>query len=67
MNRRSSSQAFPSRRRSRPSISSRLSYVNPAAERAEAVSPVDGAAHEIQDEIEEIKRYEVYHKVELVL
>jgi chloride channel 3/4/5 len=58
MNSRSSSISFPTPRlQQRPSFSARLSAVS--VEEGEAQAAPGAAEHQIDEEIEEIKRYEV--------
>jgi chloride channel 3/4/5 len=60
MNSRSSSISFPPPRlQTRPSFSSRLSFAINNAEQGEAAAAPNVAEHQIDEEIEEIKRYEV--------
>ena len=62
MNSRSSSTSFPPPRiQTRPSFSSRLSFAISSAEQGEAATAPNVAEHQIDEEIEEIKRYEVCH------
>jgi chloride channel 3/4/5 len=44
----------------RPSVTSRLSFAISNAEQGEATNAPNVAEHQIDEEIEEIKRYEVY-------
>ena len=61
MNSRSSSISFPPpRSQTRPSFSSRLSFAITNAEQGEAGTAPNPTEHQIDEEIEEIKRYEVY-------
>jgi len=60
MNSRSSSISVPAQRvQSRPSVYSRLSSAITNAEQGEATTRPDATEHLIDEEIEEIKRYEV--------
>src|SRR5271168_2628756 len=60
MNSRSSSFSVPAQRlQQRPSFSSRLSFAVSNAEQGEAAAASTVAEHQIDEEIEEIKRYEV--------
>lgn len=61
MNSRTSSISAPqTRAQRRPSVSSRLSFAVSGAEQGEAGAAAShGAAEQINEEIEEIKRYEV--------
>jgi chloride channel 3/4/5 len=62
MSSRSSSISFqPPRLQQRPSFSARLSSAI-SIEHGEAASAPGAAEHQIDEEIEEIKRYEVYSK-----
>jgi len=60
MNSRSSSFSFPTTRlQQRPSFSARLSSAIQTVEHGEAVSAPGVVEHQIDEEIDEIKRYEV--------
>ena len=60
MNSRSSSFSVPAPRlQQRPSFSSRLSFAISNAEQGEAATAPTNAEHQIDEEIEKIKRYEV--------
>ena len=62
MNSRSSSFSVPSARlHQRPSFSHRLSFAVSSAEQGEAANVPNVAERQIDEEIEEIKRYEVCH------
>lgn len=59
MTSRSSSTSVPRRPNNRRSFSSRLSFAVSNAERGQNGGLVRGEEHQIDEEIEEIKRYEV--------
>jgi chloride channel 3/4/5 len=65
MNSRSSSFSVPtSRLQQRPSFSSRLSFAISNAEQGEAAETANVIEHQIDEEIDEIKRYEVCSTVQ---
>ncbi|KAI9053062.1 hypothetical protein LZ554_003331 [Drepanopeziza brunnea f. sp. 'monogermtubi'] len=67
MNSRSSSISLPARRKQhRPSVSSRLSSAISNAEHGEAAVAPTNAEHQIDEEIEKIKRYEDFTTIDWV-
>jgi chloride channel 3/4/5 len=68
MNSRTSSFSVPTPRlQQRPSFSSRLSFAISSAEQGEATAAPTIAEHQIEEEIDEIKRYEVCLHIDLYL
>jgi len=66
MNSRTSSFSVPTPRlQQRPSFSSRLSFAISSAEQGEATAAPTIAEHQIEEEIDEIKRYEVRLQIDL--
>jgi chloride channel 3/4/5 len=64
MNSRTSSFSVPiTRAQRRPSVSSRLSFAISNAEQGEGGAAPNGPERQIDEEIDEIKRYEVYLKL----
>jgi len=62
MNSRTSSFSVPiTRAQRRPSVSSRLSFAISTAEQGDGGTAPNGQERQIEEEIDEIKRYEVYH------
>ena len=65
MNSRTSSFSVPiTRAQRRPSVSSRLSFAISNAEQGDNGAAPNGPERQIDEEIDEIKRYEVYYMSE---